>query len=241
MAHKKGGGSSRNGRDSNSQRLGVKRYGGQYVIPGNILVRQRGTKFYAGENVMMGKDHTLFATVEGYVVFEKPYRGKRMISVYPELTPVGNGGTGTLKPKAAPMDVAELQRIAAPKAKPAPSAEPAPVAAEAEPEIRTFAKAEPAAEEAPKPRAKKAKTGDDLTIIEGIGPKMAAALIAAGIDTFAKLSDTSEDEIRAAVQAAGMNFAPSIPTWAKQAKFAAEGDMDGLKAYQDKLVGGREE
>jgi large subunit ribosomal protein L27 len=232
MAHKKGGGSSRNGRDSNSQRLGVKRYGGQLVVPGNILIRQRGTKFFAGENVMMGKDHTLFATAEGYVVFEKPYRGKRFISVYPELTPVGNGSAPAKK--LEPMSVGELTKIAktAPKAKAA--ADPAP------------AKEAPASEatlvDVPTPkRSKKPSAGDDLTIIEGIGPKMAAALVAAGIDTFAKLSDSTEEQIHAAVEAAGLRFAPSIPTWAKQAKFAADDDMDGLKTYQDKLVGGREE
>jgi large subunit ribosomal protein L27 len=69
MAHKKAGGSSRNGRDSAGRRLGVKRYGGQLVLAGNILVRQRGTKYYAGKNVGMGKDHTLFATETGTVVF----------------------------------------------------------------------------------------------------------------------------------------------------------------------------
>ena len=83
MAHKKGAGSSKNGRDSNAQRLGVKRFGGEFVIPGNILVRQRGTKFHPGENVGIGKDHTLFATSEGYVVFERA-RGKKCVSVYPE-------------------------------------------------------------------------------------------------------------------------------------------------------------
>ena len=69
MAHKKGGGSTRNGRDSESKRLGVKVYGGQAVIPGNIIVRQRGTEFHAGDNVGMGKDHTLFAKSEGKVKF----------------------------------------------------------------------------------------------------------------------------------------------------------------------------
>jgi large subunit ribosomal protein L27 len=69
MAHKKGGGSTRNGRDSESKRLGVKMYGGQVAIPGNILVRQRGTEFHAGDNVGMGKDHTLFAKAEGRVKF----------------------------------------------------------------------------------------------------------------------------------------------------------------------------
>jgi large subunit ribosomal protein L27 len=85
MAHKKGGGSSRNGRDSQSKRLGVKRFGGEYVISGNIIVRQRGTKFHPGENVGMGRDHTIFAKQEGFVVFEKFARGRKRISVYSEL------------------------------------------------------------------------------------------------------------------------------------------------------------
>lgn len=86
MAHKKGGGSSRNGRDSNAQRLGVKRFGGEFVIPGNIIVRQRGTKFHPGVNVGIGKDHTLFATAEGFVVFERMRgrNGQKRICVYPE-------------------------------------------------------------------------------------------------------------------------------------------------------------
>ena len=84
MAHKKGGGSSRNGRDSNSQRLGVKRFGGQLVQPGTIIVRQRGTQFHLGENVFMGKDHTIHAKIEGFVYFE-PIPGKagrKKISIY---------------------------------------------------------------------------------------------------------------------------------------------------------------
>jgi large subunit ribosomal protein L27 len=86
MAHKKGAGSSRNGRDSNAQRLGVKRFGGEHVIPGNIIVRQRGTKFHPGNNVGMGKDHTIFATIEGYVTFEimRGRDGQKQISVYPQ-------------------------------------------------------------------------------------------------------------------------------------------------------------
>lgn len=82
---------------------------------------------------------------------------------------------------------------------------------------------------------------DDLKVVEGIGKKMSAALIAAGIDTFEKLSNASEDEIRAAIAAAGMRFAPSVPTWAKQAEYAARGDWEGLKAYQDTLTAGRKE
>jgi large subunit ribosomal protein L27 len=84
MAHKKGGGSSRNGRDSNAKRLGVKRYGGEFVIPGNIIVRQKGTKFHPGENVGLGSDYTIFATAVGYVKFEQKHGGRKYISVYPE-------------------------------------------------------------------------------------------------------------------------------------------------------------
>jgi large subunit ribosomal protein L27 len=85
MAHKKGVGSSRNGRDSNSQRLGIKRYGGQLVKAGNILVRQRGTKFHPGNNVQKGSDDTLFATIDGIVNFERKDRDRMKISVYPTI------------------------------------------------------------------------------------------------------------------------------------------------------------
>lgn len=83
MAHKKGTGSTRNGRDSNSQRLGVKRYGGETVKAGNILVRQRGTKIYPGNNVGRGSDDTLFALIEGIVTFENKSRSRKKVSVYP--------------------------------------------------------------------------------------------------------------------------------------------------------------
>ena len=81
MAHKKAGGSSRNGRDSAGRRLGVKKFGGQEVIGGNIIVRQRGTKVYPGVNVGMGKDHTLFATAEGHVRFHDGKLGRKFVSV----------------------------------------------------------------------------------------------------------------------------------------------------------------
>ena len=83
MAHKKAGGSSRNGRDSAGRRLGVKIFGGQAVIPGNIIVRQRGNKWWPGEGVGQGKDHTLFATAEGHVKFHKGLKGRTFISVLP--------------------------------------------------------------------------------------------------------------------------------------------------------------
>jgi large subunit ribosomal protein L27 len=82
MAHKKAGGSSKNGRDSNGQRRGVKRYGGQTVLAGNIIVRQLGTKIHAGENVGIGKDYTLFAKIDGVVTFERMGRSRKRVSVY---------------------------------------------------------------------------------------------------------------------------------------------------------------
>lgn len=84
MAHKKGGGSSRNGRDSKAKRRGVKKFGGEYVIPGNIIVRQKGTQFHPGNNVGMGRDYTIFATIEGFVKFESKQGGRKYINVYLE-------------------------------------------------------------------------------------------------------------------------------------------------------------
>ncbi len=83
MAHKKGGGSSQNGRDSNSKRLGVKKFGGEFVRAGNIIVRQRGTKFKPGLNVGIGKDYTLFAKIDGIVKFEYLTKNKQIVNVYP--------------------------------------------------------------------------------------------------------------------------------------------------------------
>ncbi|MFT3838762.1 MAG: 50S ribosomal protein L27 [Myxococcaceae bacterium] len=83
MAHKKGQGSSRNGRDSNSQRRGVKVYGGQQVTAGSIIIRQLGTKIHPGRNVQMGRDHTLFATVDGVVKFERKDRDRKQVSIVP--------------------------------------------------------------------------------------------------------------------------------------------------------------
>jgi large subunit ribosomal protein L27 len=83
MAHKKAGGSSRNGRDSEGRRLGVKKFGGEHVIPGNIIIRQRGTKWHPGTGVGIGKDHTIFATSEGQVEFRARANGRTYVSVMP--------------------------------------------------------------------------------------------------------------------------------------------------------------
>ena len=83
MAHKKAGGSSRNGRDTAGRRLGVKKFGGEAVVPGNIIIRQRGTKYHPGENVGIGKDHTIFATAEGKVAFQRKAGGRMYVGVEP--------------------------------------------------------------------------------------------------------------------------------------------------------------
>ena len=119
-----------------------------------------------------------------------------------------------------------------------PAAAPAPVPP---PAVAPVEKVVTSPEPAPAAQEKPAASGkpDDLTVIEGIGPKMSAALAAAGINSFAKLTKTSEADLRAAIQAAGMRFAPSVPTWAEQAAFAVKGDWAGMKAFQDTLTGGR--
>ena len=118
MAHKKGVGSSRNGRDSASKRLGVKRSDGQYVNAGTIVVRQRGTEFWMGRNVGIGKDHTIYAMIDGVVRFEPIGRNKRRISVYPpNVYPVG-GAKELLQPftssmlKPAAVEAAEPEPLA---------------------------------------------------------------------------------------------------------------------------------
>ena len=124
MAHKKGAGSSKNGRESHSKRLGVKLFGGQAVIAGNIIVRQRGTAHNPGENVGLGKDHTLFALSDGVVAFKKGFKGRSFVHVLPAVaaSPVAKAPVK----KAAPAPVAEVvveeaALEAAPKAKKAPA------------------------------------------------------------------------------------------------------------------------
>lgn len=121
MAHKKGVGSTDNGRDSNSKRLGVKLFGGEHAIPGNIIVRQRGTKYHPGENVGMGRDHTLHALVEGKVAFQK----KRNNRTYVNIITDGSVVAAPKKAKATPAKAAPV-KAAAPAAKPStPAAAPA--------------------------------------------------------------------------------------------------------------------
>jgi large subunit ribosomal protein L27 len=160
MAHKKGAGSSRNGRESHSKRLGIKIFGGQPAIAGNIIVRQRGTPHNPGLNVGIGKDHTLFALTDGTVVFKKKADNRSYVSVIPfEAAPVAE--------VAAPAPAAKTE-----KAKPAAKAEVAvpveettPVAAVAE-TAATAEEAAPKAKKAAAPKAKKAADTDEAPAAE---------------------------------------------------------------------------
>ena len=212
MAHKKGVGSTDNGRDSNSKRLGVKLFGGQLAVAGNIIVRQRGTKFHPGENVGMGRDFTLFSLVDGTVEFKK----KRLNRTFVNVVPFG-------------ADIAVKE---APKKKAAPKAEKPVTVSEAKPAAK--------AKSAPKKTASAKSTGDDLRKIEGIGPKIAEILTNAGISTYQALSESSADKVREVLAEAGNRYKSHDPTtWPEQAKMAAEGRWDDLKAWQGELKGGK--
>lgn len=258
MAHKKGVGSSDNGRDSKSKRLGVKLFGGQVAKAGNILVRQRGTKFHPGENVYMGKDFTLHAAVAGRVKFRRWKNDRMYVSILPmEGAPVAAAPAPKTKPEpVAPVmpEVTEpvtpvVPEVAEPVAElpvEAPVVEAAPeVAEEVTPEV-----AEPAAE-APKekpakvtsftlPSGKKVKE-NDLKFVEGIGPKIEELLHNAGITTWAQLGATEPATIQQILDDAGSKFAMHDPaTWPKQAQLAADGQWEELEAYQEHLKGGKE-
>jgi large subunit ribosomal protein L27 len=268
MAHKKGVGSTKNGRDSESKRLGVKIYGGQLARAGNILVRQRGTRFHPGQGVGIGKDHTIFATVDGTVVFRRKRNNRTFISVLPagsdmaELKPSAKKAAGkAAKPKQvekaeAPVaeeaaDIVEAAEEAAVLDAP-PAGELEDVqkeaaeetVAEASEELTEEAVAE-AVEETPEvvkeavEEAAEVKA-DDLRKIEGIGPKIAEILTNNGIATFEAMAGKTPDEIREVLLTAGKRYASHNPdTWPLQAEMAAAGNWDELKELQDKLKGGR--
>lgn len=268
MAHKKGVGSTDNGRDSKSKRLGVKIFGGQKAHAGNIIVRQRGTKFHPGDNVYMGRDHTLHAAVDGVVAFKRTYKDRRIVSVIPfsEVLEVA-APEAVVKTASSPRKseaVAPVAVAEAPTAEaevPAAIAEPAETAAvEAPISVAEVAAAPaieaPAVEEAPvasaeakgeeevsasaKKSVKKAPKLNDLKIIEGIGPKIEQLLHEAGIDTWEALANTPVERLREILEAAGPRYQVHDPgTWPAQARFAANGDWEELKDYQDMLIGGR--
>ena len=201
MAHKKGVGSSDNGRDSKSKRLGVKLFGGQIARAGNILVRQRGTRFHVGQNVGMGKDHTLFALVDGVVTFRKGKKDRTFISIVP-----AQASAAVLEGAGATADAHTAVAVKA-----AVAATP--------------------------------HTGntDDFTKIEGIGPKIAELLQAAGLHTFGDLSNATEEFLTTVLHEAGPRFSIHKPTtWARQSALAAAGEWEKLKIWQDELDGGKE-
>jgi large subunit ribosomal protein L27 len=251
MAHKKGVGSTDNGRDSKSKRLGVKLFGGELALAGNILVRQRGTRYHAGENVYMGKDFTLHAAIDGTVQYRKRRLNRTFVSILPL-----DGVEETVAP-AKPK-----KKVAAPAPEPvveeAPaeevverSVEPAAEApVEEAPAIKETVKEEqPAAKEAPKtsksekitlPSGKKIKV-DDLKVVEGIGPKIEGLLNEAGITTWAELANAPTEKVQEVLDNAGPRYRMHNPaTWAKQAQLAADAKWEELEAYQDQLKGGKE-
>ena len=242
MAHKKGAGSSDNGRDSKSKRLGVKLYGGQVAIAGNILVRQRGTKFHAGDNVYMGRDHTLHAKVDGTVVYTRKRDDRKYVSIMPMVAEVSD------VPKAkAKVSIAKKAPAAKTAAVEAPAKAPKNVAAAVEvAEVEVLAVVEtPAAPVAEKkaaaPKKEKGPKLDDLKIIEGIGPKIETLLKDGGFSTWAELAAAPIERLKEILDAAGPRYQIHDPsTWPAQSKFAAEGKWDELKEYQDLLIGGRD-
>ncbi len=240
MAHKKGAGSSDNGRDSHSKRLGVKMFGGERAIAGNILVRQRGTKFHAGENVYMGRDHTLHAAIEGAVTFKRTKSDRVFVSVLPHET-VAVIEKPVVKKTAAPAEK-PAKKAAAPVAEEVAVVEAAPVMEEA-PATEQAAEMEvaPAVEEPKVAAAVKAPKLDDLKIIEGIGPKIEQLLKDGGINTWAELAAAPIDRLREILDAAGSRYQIHDPsTWPAQSKFAVDGQWEELKEYQEMLTGGRD-
>ncbi len=249
MAHKKGVGSTDNGRDSKSKRLGVKMFGGEHAIAGNILVRQRGTKFHAGDNVYMGRDHTLHAGIDGIVTFKRGRKDRNFVSIMPmEIVPETPAPTvGGKKFKTREdvkiMDVADAKPAEKPAAKKkteAPAVEmestTVPVAAAEEPAAK-----KPAEKKAAAPKKEKGPKPDDLKIVEGIGPKIETLLKEGGINNWDELAAAPVDRIKEILDAAGPRYQIHDPSsWPAQAKFAAEGKFDELKEYQEMLIGGRD-
>ena len=248
MAHKKGAGSSDNGRDSKSKRLGVKLYGGQAAIAGNIIVRQRGTKFHAGDNVYMGRDHTLHAKIDGTVVFTKKRDDRKYVSIMPMVAEVLDAPTVKAKvataKKAAAVPAPEVEQPAkATKTAVAEVSETLESVADVVAlESTDDTTAAPVADKkAAAPKKEKGPKLDDLKIIEGVGPKIETLLKDGGINTWAELAEAPVERLKEILDAAGPRYQIHDPsTWPAQSKFAAEGKWDELKEYQDMLLGGRD-
>jgi large subunit ribosomal protein L27 len=237
MAHKKGEGSTQNGRDSISKRLGVKLYGGQTAQPGSILVRQRGTRYLMGDNVYMGKDHTLHSYILGKVSFTKGKNDKVSIHVKP---------FEAAEPVSAKVEKVAAKATAAPKAAAKATtkvAAAAPVVAAAvmeAPKVADVVEMDIDAAFDEPVVATVVAGADDLKKIEGIGPKIAQLLNEDGILTFAQLAATDVERVKAILEAAGSRYKMHDPTtWGQQAQLAADGKWDELKKWQDELNGGK--
>lgn len=240
MAHKKGVGSTDNGRDSLSKRLGVKLYGGQLAKAGNIIVRQRGTKYHPGENVYMGKDFTLHAKVEGTVEYRRRRSNRTFVNIIPAgevaVAPPAPAKKAAAPKKEAPAAPA-VEEVAVAEA---PAVEEAPA-----PEARSLAAEAPAAKPAKAAKIKlpngKSIKQDDLKMVEGVGPKIEGLLHEAGIKTWEDLANAPTEKVQQILDDAGPRYRMHQPTtWAKQARMAADAQWDELVAYQDRLDGGRE-
>lgn len=217
MAHKKGVGSSDNGRDSNPKYLGVKLFGGEIALAGNILVRQRGTKYHAGENVYMGRDHTLHARVDGEVYFRRRDKNRMFVNIAPIVDETPD--VQPQKPSKGKEQKADKQPIAAAQTGEAKTAK---------------------SDKITLPSGKKI-VQDDLKMVEGIGPKIEELLNEAGISTWKQLAEAPVDKVQAILTEAGPRYQMHQPkTWAAQAKLANEGNWAMLEKYQEWLDGGRE-
>ncbi len=248
MAHKKGEGSTQNGRDSNAKRLGVKLFGGQTARAGNIIIRQRGTKFHPGDNVYMGKDFTLHAAVDGTVVFRRKRLNRTFVNIQPFVSvaePVDQPPVSKPKPsKTGPFDaiVAETPQHISIEEPALPVQETAAVETPEAPAPKAEKAAAPKAKASSitLPSGKKIKQ-DDLKIIEGVGPKIEELLHNAGIKTWGDLAAAATETVQAVLDEAGPRYRMHDPaTWAKQAALAAAGQWEELEAYQGRLQGGRD-
>ncbi len=263
MAHKKAASSTDNGRDSISKRLGVKLFGGQTAKAGNIIIRQRGTRFHAGLNTYLGKDFTVHAKVDGIVSFRKRKYNRTFVDITPfDEVQETVAKVAPKKKKAAPKakveapaaladtsaadaaaakeaaDAAAAKEAAdAAAAKEAADAAAAKEAADAAAAKEAADAAAPAAESVALPKGVKQ---DDLKIIEGVGPKIAGLLAEGGLDTWAKVAASTPEAIKEILVAAGPRYQMHNPgSWPKQAGLAAAGKFDELNALQDELDGGK--
>ena len=267
MAHKKGAGSTDNGRDSAPQYLGVKKFGGERVRAGNIIVTQRGTRFHPGINTYLGKDFTLHAAIEGVVCFRYGRDAKRVVYVSPLkedgslLVPpqprkIKGAKTSllTLSDRMARSTAKATVRKSNPVAAKAavvktkhvePIVEHVAEAAHVEPIVEHVAEAahvEPIVEHvAETPTTQTASSKDDLKKIEGIGPKIEELFNTAGIYTFAQLASADVEHLKEILHTAGPRYTMHNPgSWSHQAEMAAAGEWSKLKIWQDEHIGGKE-